>query len=194
MSLKPLVKDQTITIDNHHRGTGLPTSWDDTLYDLHIHKRKNKDKRVAADIRIPLNSDRPLQINIKKQKKSFTENQLRKEIQEALGDKNKRQPFINSLIETLTNYPSERSSKERAEEAVKRLAKHFDLSDEIVKEVVSYTHQQVDVYTAVFQDRISPDTFFITLHPKWGKSIIIQGLMFNLPNCKSNPARKDRTG
>lgn len=168
MSLKPLIKGQTIQVDNHHRGTGVPISWDDTTYDLHIHKRKNNNKRIEADIRIPINSDRPLDINIKKQKNSTTENQLRREIQKALADRSQRQPFIDSLISILSDYPSKFSSRDRAESAVRRLANHFNLSNEIAKEIITYTHEKIESYTAIFEDSESLN-FSITLDRKFIK-------------------------
>jgi SMC interacting uncharacterized protein involved in chromosome segregation len=145
--LKSLIENQTIQIDAHQRGNRENISWDSKTDDIHIHKRTNwkaGGKNIEVEIKVPINSERPVLIRIvtnvrkKDQIQTAVENQLLKEIQKAFADKATREAFIDDLLKILENYKGQFNSLSRAQSAIKRVVKHFGLPAKIENEIESY--------------------------------------------------------
>lgn len=130
MSLKPLLKKQKITIDDHKRGCREQKSWDDKTVDVHLDKTTKtriNGKHQEVRIKIPINSDK--KISIERAKKEIDEipSKLKKEIIDAFNDKKIREDFIEDLVSILKNYESHAKNEDKAKEALRRISKHFGL-------------------------------------------------------------------
>jgi len=143
MSIKALIKKQTIIIDDHHWGAGEVKSWDDKSKDIHIDKKtqyKIDGKIQEVRIRLPINSDRKLSIEVKTKGVKKVPRKLEKEIKDAFKDKSIRKLFVQDLILTLENYSSNFDSLDNTKNALKRISKHFELNwtdNTIIKEIVN---------------------------------------------------------
>jgi hypothetical protein len=122
-----LIKNQTIRIDSHHRGDGVPLNLDND--DVHIHKIINRS-RDEYEFKIPLNPSRPLC------KGGFETMpiKIKKEIKEAFRDETKRSNFCYTLYDVLSNYSSIYSNEEKAFDALKRVCECFGLMNETIKQ------------------------------------------------------------
>ena len=63
MALKNLIENQIIIIDDHKRGAGEIKDFDNLENDIHIDKETNykiDGKRQKLKIRVPVNSDNPI--------------------------------------------------------------------------------------------------------------------------------------
>jgi len=163
MSLKNLIADQTIIIDDHKRGTGEIKDFDLSENDVHIDKETNfpiDGKRQKLKIRIPINSDKPIKIENKRGQIPIP-SQLNKEIKRAFENEKVRNDFIRDVLETLMNYQSALNSEEKAVKILERLSKHFDLNwnEEIV---TKYKDQVLLAYTQFYTDE-RKRRFFIKL-------------------------------
>lgn len=132
MSLKPLIKNQNIKIDNHIRGGIMrPDS-----KGIHIHKRINGHKNFGKiDIRIPLNGDEEISFTNFRGEENL-EHKIRSEIVEALKDKRKIEMFISEVlnwIESNGKFNGMRDEKiyEVAKNAILSLRKYFDTYAEV---------------------------------------------------------------
>ncbi len=68
MSLKPLIKNQSLIIDDHSQGNREINDWDNKNKDVHIHKNtrtKIEGKKSNLTIKIPINSGRKISISNK---------------------------------------------------------------------------------------------------------------------------------
>ncbi|WZL88748.1 hypothetical protein VS868_14215 [Salinimicrobium sp. 3283s] len=153
MSLKNLITDQIIIIDDHKRGSREIKNFDNPENDVHIDKETNfpvDGKRQKVKIRIPINSDRPIKIENKK-KPIDIPGKLRKEIKKAFENKQSRTEFIRDVMETLSNYESKLHSEEKVQVILKRLSKHFNLKwdDETIKK---YKEEVLSTYTQFYTD------------------------------------------
>lgn len=169
MSLKPLLEKQIIRIDDHNRGNREIKDWDDPKRDVHIDKRTKygiEGKTQHITIRIPINSDREVAVEINGNHDSKMPNKLRREIQQVLKDNKQRAgAFAKEIIKELNNYSSILSSEEKVEKALNRLSKHFDLewtSDKIA----TYINGNLTAYTQIYRDR-SSKAFFFTLNSEF---------------------------
>lgn len=163
MSLKNLIKDQIIIIDDHKKGTREVKNFDNPENDVHIDKETNfpiKGKRQKVKIRIPINSDKPIKIENKRNQIDIPR-KLNKEIKNAFEDKKSRTAFIRDVIETLSDYESNLRSEEQVEIVLKRLSKHFDLEwdNETIKK---YQEEILSAYTQFYTDETGK-RFFIKL-------------------------------
>lgn len=153
--LKKLIENQKIRIDAHQRGNGHINNWDDPSTDIHVHKTTRariSGKSVNVEIRIPINSNREATFEIGKTENHIARRKLSKEIREALSDSDTRQGFINDLIDTLDNYPTTLTSRDRCVNAVRRLAQHFGLTEQVEDNLVTYAGQRILSFTSTFQD------------------------------------------
>jgi hypothetical protein len=166
--LKSLLKHQKIRIDAHQRGAGERVNWDETSNDIHIDKSTLYDvkgKKITVRIRIPINSNRPIQIDIvgnvpkPKQMLSTVERKLIQEIAEALSDPEVRRQFIAEVLRYLENYPSALTSLSRATNMANRIARHFNLSANISAEMAMDAQRIIRSFTAYFQD--GNDIYFV---------------------------------
>jgi metal-responsive CopG/Arc/MetJ family transcriptional regulator len=163
MSLKTLINDQLIIIDDHKRGTGEVKDFDASENDVHIDKETNfpiDGRRQKLKIRIPINSEAPIKVE-NKRKQIPIPIKLNKEIKRAFENKQVRNAFIRDVLETLTNYQSALNSEEKAIKILERLSKHFDLKwdDEIIKK---YREEALLTYTQFYTDE-NNRRFFIKL-------------------------------
>ncbi|HFU75161.1 MAG TPA: hypothetical protein ENK66_02840 [Arcobacter sp.] len=131
MSLKALIKNQTIMIDDHHWGAGEIKDWHDSTKDIHIDKKthyKLEGKKQEVRIQLPINSNRKIKITTKSENLLGVPNKLNKEIKEAFEDKSIRESFIKGLILTLENYSSNFDSLDNTKDALKRVSSQFGLN------------------------------------------------------------------
>ncbi|WP_379969802.1 hypothetical protein [Epilithonimonas sp. UC225_85] len=166
MSLKELIKNQTIIIDDHKRGTGEIKNFDNHQNDVHIDKETNypfNGKKQRIKIRVPINSDNPIKVENTKGKIEIP-GKLKKEIQNAFENKNTRTAFIKDVIEILRNYESSLSTEEIAENILNRLSKHFDLKWNKEK-IERYTDEILIAYTQFYTDN-KGQNYFIKLESK----------------------------
>ena len=130
MSLKPLIQNQSLIIDDHKWGAGEEKNWDKSSNDIHIDKKTKypiNGKRQEVRIKIPINSDNEISVQAKRNKLDDVPRRLKKEINDAFEDKETRDAFIRELIPILENFSSNLDSVEKAIGVLDRLSKHFDL-------------------------------------------------------------------
>ncbi len=168
MSLKGLIDNQTIIIDDHKRGNGEVKDWDDKSIDVHIDKTTNyplNGQRQNVRIRIPINTDRDVRIeNGRNQRINEIPNQLRKEIRKAFENKNTRERFISDLVNILKDFETVLNSEDRVSQILKRLSQHFDLKWTEEK-TATYTNDILVLYTQIYKDELGKE-FFITVDNK----------------------------
>ena len=165
MSLKPLIKDQSIMIDDHKRGSMEIKDWDNPANDIHIDKRtkyKIDGKRQNVQIRIPINSDRDISVEIKGRKNDKVPKKLKKEIKNAFENENIRKEFVKDLLPILENFSSNLENKEKAKETLTKIAKHFDLNWE-TQEIVNTIDGILNEYTLIYQDK-DDDMYYFTIN------------------------------
>jgi hypothetical protein len=165
MALKGLIEKQTIIIDDHKRGSREMKNWDDLTADVHIDKTTNypvNGERQNIRIKVPINSERPLKIeNAKKKQLDNIPRQLRKEIQNAFEDKQKRESFIKDIVEHIKNFNTILESETSVRQVLSNISKHFDL--EWTKEkIVTYTNDVLSLYTQNYTDE-NGRQFYITV-------------------------------
>lgn len=162
MSLKGLIDNQTIIIDDHKRGSREVKDWDDEKNDVHIDKTTNfplNGKRQKVRIRIPINSQRPIKIeNAKKGSIDEIPSQLQREIKKAFENNKKRNEFIAEVVNVLKDFKTSLSSEQRAKQILENLASHFDLNWNGEK-ITAYIEDILTSYTEVFEDK-EGKTFF----------------------------------
>lgn len=108
MALKNLIDNQTIRIDDHKRGNREQKNWDDKSKDVHVDKSTNikvNGKRQKVQIRIPINSDRPIKISNKNDQVISIPKSLEREIIQALENKEKREAFVSDILNTIREFP-----------------------------------------------------------------------------------------
>ncbi len=165
MSIKGLITNQTIIIDDHKRGSGEVKNWDNKTAEIHIDKITEypiEGKKQKVRIRVPLNSNQEVRIeNGRKNQLKEIPGKLKKEIITAFKDKETRENFIKDVIETLKDYATVLSSEVRAREVLKRLSQHFGL--EWTNEIIAtYVNDTLQKYTETYKDKEGND-FYITL-------------------------------
>lgn len=142
MALKELIKNQTIIIDDHKRGIGEVKNWDDKSVDVHIDKTTNfpwNGKRQNIRIKIPINSDRPIKIeNARKKELYDIPSKLKREIQKAFENKQKRELFINDIVENIKSFDTILSSEEVVQQVLNNISKHFELK---------WTEDKISIFT-----------------------------------------------
>lgn len=138
--MKTLINEQEIRIDNHQRAVTNPNcNFDDDDNDIHLDKTTQTriDGKICdVQIRIPLNSNRPVKItNNKKGLKNRDINsipsRLQKEIYAAFKDEDRRSIFIDYILDALREYEhidnNDNRKIEKYEKVLKRIAKAFDV-------------------------------------------------------------------
>lgn len=128
--MKKLVKGQKIKIDNHGRGTGAIDYYDDPANDIHLDKTvyDGKKKNGEYQIRVPLNSDRPVTVN--RDENAKIPGKLLEEIQDAFEDSGKKQRFVDEMREVLNGYPikdKNNANVDKVQKAMRKISDAFDL-------------------------------------------------------------------
>ena len=97
MSLRSLIKGETISIDNHNRGVAMDI--DDSS--IHLHKRFNRDNKRFRDSEVTVDLNRNSQkITSRRGPNAAT---ILNEIQRAFQDDNVRRAFVDDMITQLNN-------------------------------------------------------------------------------------------
>lgn len=164
MSLKPLIKNQSIIIDDHNWGAREIKNWDNSSSDIHIDKKTKypiDGVKQNVRIRIPINTEREISVEIKKGKNNEVPNKLRREIIKAFEDKKVRDKFIKDLIPILDNFSSSLDSVEKAESVLRRLSKHFGLKWTTQK-IENHIRGALLEYTQVYEDD-DRNQYYITI-------------------------------
>jgi hypothetical protein len=164
MGLKGLISNQTIRIDDHYWGSQEQKKWDDNSRDIHIDKSTNtkvNGKRQKVQIRIPINSDRPIKIGNKNNELNTIPRSLEKEIKEALEDKETREAFVAELLRTLENFATYLDSETRAKDILDRLSKHFNLQW-TGQTTATYAKEILKYYAQLYTDSDGL-TYFLTI-------------------------------
>lgn len=156
MSLKPLIKNQTIIIDDHKRGTREIKNWDSKWEDVHIDEKthhKIDGQKHWVSIKIPINTDQPISASYKNPRKQNIQipRQLNKEIKNAFNNSATRAAFIEDLLVVLENFDSTLSSLEKVRDTMKRITKHFDL-DWTDQDIRKYINNYLVEYTQLCKD------------------------------------------
>ncbi len=155
MALKGLIEKQTIIIDDHKRGSQEVKNWDDKTADVHIDKTTNfpiNGKRQNIRIKVPINSNRPLIIeNAKKQHITEIPTQLRREIQKAFEDKQKRECFIRDIIEHIKTFSTILENEIKVRQVLSNISKHFDL-EWTNEKITTYSNDILEIYTQNYTD------------------------------------------
>ena len=128
--MNELVQGQKIRIDNHQRGAGVVGYYDDSANDIHLDKTMYDGKRKNGEyqIRVPLNSGRPVTVNRDENEK--IPGRLLEEIQNAFKDIDRRQRFVDEMREVLRGYPIRDKNNvnvDKVHEAMRRISDAFDL-------------------------------------------------------------------
>jgi len=153
--MKELIERQNIIIDNHRRGTGQPNDWDDSSAEIHLDKRtnwKHKGKFGQATIKIPINSDKEPYYEFNDKQDDSFKRKINKEINKALIDKKKRTLFVKEMIDRIKNFESDLANREKAQSAVRRIARAFDLNEKIIREIVTYVDDNILTFTTLHSD------------------------------------------
>lgn len=156
MSLKPLIKDQTIRIDDHLQNGRVPHRWDDDR-DIHIDKTTNNGKDKVR-IKIPLNSDREIIIISRKEGQiDRIPKKIRREITKTLSDKKGREEFVDSVLDVVQGFGANIENREQARQIIDRISKHFGKSKKLIDEYIDQKYIQIreDKYCNLFFYRLS---------------------------------------
>ena len=154
MSLKPLIKDQKIRIDDHKRGTGEVKDWNDSSADIHLDKETYypiNGRIQNVRIKIPLNSESDISIKNNKKPTAEIPRKLKREIQSALENKEDRQSFVNDVVDILKDYDSALSNINNLRQSIKKIAKHFEL-DWSDSEIVTSVNGALQSLTKYYSD------------------------------------------
>ncbi|MBQ2291071.1 MAG: hypothetical protein II248_02785 [Paludibacteraceae bacterium] len=136
--LNPLIQHQKVFMIDAHGHEEIPDVrkklYDDTKYDLHFHKKTNPisingKKECTAEIRIPVNNpDREISVEISDNDEDAIPRKLKKEIKEALKNRNTREEFVKELGKIMNTYPSSKNNREKTEDALRRFAYAFGIN------------------------------------------------------------------
>lgn len=177
MKLSPLIKDQDVFIDAHgHENEDIQFA--DERYDIHLHKKTNyrvDGKIQEVNIRIPLNSNRPITISNARNKRMEVPRRLQKEIN-GVFEENKeiRIRFVEEVRKILEEYYHVFWDKEFAKQVLRKISYFFDLNWD--EEDVIFTASKGDrtpysMYQADFVSREYP----IRLEMDW-QGILIKNI------------------
>lgn len=166
MSLRPLINKQIIRIDDHNRGNGEVKSWDDQSKDVHIDKRtkyKINGKTQYVTIRIPINSDRKISVEIGGDRNAKIPNNLYKEIRKVLKDNSDAAgAFAKEIADEIKDYSSLLGNEQKAQAALNRLSKHFNL--EWTKDkIATYVNDNLVAYTQIYRSE-KRKAYYFTLN------------------------------
>ncbi len=163
MGLEKLIDKQKIIIDDHKRGTGEVKDWDLSSNDIHIDKttkHKIEGKIQNVQIRVPINSNRP--INVENKQGGSIPKTLQKEIKRAFENKRKREKFINDLSSVLENYHSTLSNIDKLRDALAKISKHFGL-EWTQREVIIYRDEALKYYSQLHTNPLGKE-YYILIH------------------------------
>lgn len=149
--MKQLISGQTIELDNHDRGSGKEVTFDDNL---HIHKRMNNDRYSGAEILVPLNLNRNVQIR-KVSGSTKIKDKIIKEVNKVFKNKRKRVEFARYISKQIDRYSSGFNEVERIENLVsgaQGIANHFELDTEVLNEFRDLARDRIVKLTTEHED------------------------------------------
>ena len=128
MSLTKLLNNQKVIIDPH--GHYETDNWDDPRYEIHLHKStkyKIEGKKCDVDIIVPLNHIN--QVRCKRNNKQSIDipKSIRKEIQKAFEDSDKRSNFVKELSIAVSQYKSSKTEEDRIYDSLKKIGTAFGI-------------------------------------------------------------------
>ena len=130
MSLKTLIRNQVIKIDDHQWGNKEIKTFEGHNKDVHLDKRTNfpiDGKLQHVVIKISLNSDRQPKITIDNKTSGNIPPKLKKEINDALKNEENLLLFFFDIATVINNYESKLESESKCIEVFDRVAKNFGL-------------------------------------------------------------------
>ena len=130
MSLRRLINEQTIKIDNHN--CGKEVIWDRSI---HLHKRMNSKKYRGAEVIIPIAEDGELDFR-KIEGDEETQRSLVNEISKAFGNETIRNNFVKSFYKSLDEILRSNkvdNPKEVICQAADRLIRYFGVKPKFAK-------------------------------------------------------------
>mgnify|MGYP002706976318 CR=1 FL=1 len=161
MSLKPLIKGQTIRIDDHMQDGKVEHIWDD-VRDIHLDKWTNNGRH---DVRIKISLNGKDKITIKNNKRPVDDipATLRKEIKKAFKDKKTRENFFKDVIYIVKQFGANigdmetEEQRELAKNIIGRIAKYFGGSEVYADEYIQHQYIQLrkDKYKQLFFYQLS---------------------------------------
>lgn len=99
MSLRSLIKGETISIDNHNRGVAMDI--DDSS--IHLHKRFNKNNQRFRNSEVTVDLNRNRHKITTSSRRGPNAETILNEIQRAFKDDNVRRAFVEDMIDQLNN-------------------------------------------------------------------------------------------
>lgn len=99
MSLRSLIKGETISIDNHNRGVAMDI--DDSS--IHLHKRFNKNNKRFRNSEVTVDLNRNRHKITTSSRRGPNAETILNEIQRAFKDDNVRRAFVEDMIDQLNN-------------------------------------------------------------------------------------------
>lgn len=148
--LRPLISDQHVRIDNHTPGKPMKWDWDDGEKpdDIHLEKSLNtKIKGKYVKVRITLNNDEgvdvPKKIELKDKEWKNAYEKMLKEVRDTLrNNKNIKMQLLQDIYNSIKEIGPNKQNR-AVKKALMRIAKHFDLTDELFVEFKEFTRGTV---------------------------------------------------
>lgn len=164
MQIKRILNRQKIILDAH--GHYEQVSFNDPTYDFHFDKEtkyKIDGKEHRVKIKIPLNSDRPIEIRNNSNHVDKIPSKLKKEIKDVLSDKIERDLFLKSIIEALQDYPKDFNDIKSLKQCVRKIGKAFGFDWDNLDVKDYFKGVRKNQYSAEFSD-YDKKSYAITLN------------------------------
>lgn len=158
-TLRPLIKDQEVDIDDHRWGSGEASEWGGGY---HIHKRFLRGRRKQVQIRIPIDRDHPFTITGTDKR---TANTILREVKAALEDVDIRAQFAEDLSRVFDSITRGRGRVTVIRRAARRLVRHFGLSPTIIDETAEHYRGVLTRFQASFADKADGATHVVVVRP-----------------------------
>ena len=161
MNISPLIKRQEIIIDSHRRN--YSANWDNQADDIHLHKKSLDKGKGKYTIKVPLNSDRGASFTDGAGNNAPIPNWIKKEINNALGDKLKREKFVKDVVTAIKNYNDKHKTQEqKARQAMGNIKRAFGL--EFPRYIIKgWIRNSLRMYAQFFE--IQGTLFHVVLFP-----------------------------
>ena len=131
-------------------------SFNDIQYDFHLHKETKREiegEKRKVIIKIPLNSNRKVQIESNKKEQDYIPRKLEKEIHDILdSDINVRDKFLRDIIEAMKDYPKDFLEIGNVKTCIKRIGKAFGFDWEKLDVKYYLPENLTNKYSAKFID------------------------------------------
>ncbi len=151
--LRPLIKGQSIRIDNHQDGKPMVWDWpkDGKPDDVHLDKEMNeKVNKKKVKTRVTLNNDQGANVpkkyerEDKEWKKAY--DHMMKEVQETLDNNKEVREQLAEDVNKAIREIGPKKAKRAVRKALKRIAEHFDLSEKLFLQYKDFARGTVAFY------------------------------------------------